>query len=163
MPKVILLLNDPNYLRQKYEVEELNASQVAKLIGCTSGAVGDALVRFGIPKRTMSQVLLKSPKRGSKRPHQKFKATLHNREWLQEHFWKLGLTASEISRLVGCSPRAAGQVIRKTFKLTSARQIEVKPVVHPLDIIQANRPLRPPMKIVEIEDAVRVGDEISRR
>lgn len=160
-----LYLYNPDYLCQKYEVEELNASQIAKLIGCTSGAVGDALVRFGILKRTMSQVLLKTPLKPKRKPRKKFSATLHNREWLLKHFWDQGLTASAIARLVGCSSRAAGQAIKKMFRLESVRRSKIRITyaeAHPLDAIQATRPLRPPMKVVEIQDDMRIDEALER-
>lgn len=46
-------LNDPEWLRQKYEVENLSALQISKLAGCkTSNSVRQSLIKFGMPLRS---------------------------------------------------------------------------------------------------------------
>ncbi len=46
-------LNDPEWLRQKYEVENLSALQISKLVGCkTSNSVRQSLIKFGMSVRS---------------------------------------------------------------------------------------------------------------
>lgn len=46
-------LNDPEWLHQKYVIENLSALKISKLIGCkTSNSVRQSLIKFGIPIRS---------------------------------------------------------------------------------------------------------------
>lgn len=58
-------LNDPGWLRQKYCVEKLSLNQIAKLVGARrSNSVGQALKRFGLVVRTISEgLIVANPKR----------------------------------------------------------------------------------------------------
>lgn len=47
------LLNDREWLHQKYEVENISALKISKLVGCkTSNSVRQALIKFGITVRS---------------------------------------------------------------------------------------------------------------
>ena len=47
------LLNNPEWLLQKYRVEALSALQISKLVGCkTSNSVRQALMKFGVSLRS---------------------------------------------------------------------------------------------------------------
>ena len=48
-------LNDREWLYQKYWIEELSSTEIAKIVGCASSAVLRALRRLGIPRRTLSE------------------------------------------------------------------------------------------------------------
>jgi hypothetical protein len=76
------------YVYQKYVVEDMNASELGREIGCHPSAVLAAVSRFGIPTKTMSEVIQKIPHTGSSapRPRAEFKDTLHNKSWVVEHF-----------------------------------------------------------------------------
>ena len=125
-PKFASTLYNPEYLRQRYVDDDLNASQLAKEIGCTPGAVLDALKTHGIPKKTMSGVLKKVPHPGSHapRPRRQFIETLHNRPWLEERFVTRGMTASAIAREAGCSAQRAWEAIKDTLGVTSTTRSE---------------------------------------
>lgn len=105
-------LYSPEWLRRVYIDEDRNASQVAELIGCTPGAVLDALRKHQIPVKSMSEVVKKLPHLGSgaSRPKRGFLATLHNGEWVlaRKH-----LNASELAREAGCSVSAAQAAMRR--------------------------------------------------
>lgn len=105
-PKFASTLYNSDFLRQRYVVDDLNASQIAKEVGCGPSAVLDALERFGIPKKTMSEVIAKVDHPGSRvsRPRAKLKLTLHNAEWMAA---RAHLNASELAREAGCSVPAA--------------------------------------------------------
>jgi hypothetical protein len=46
-------LNDPEWLHQKYEVENLSTLQISKLVGCkTPNSTRQALIKFGVPLRS---------------------------------------------------------------------------------------------------------------
>ena len=55
MSKKYRILNDKEWLYQKYWVEELTTPQIAKIVGCDFSAVLRALRKLGIPRRTMSE------------------------------------------------------------------------------------------------------------
>lgn len=48
-------LNDREWLYQKYWIEELSSTEIAKIVGCASSAVLRALRRLDIPRRTTSE------------------------------------------------------------------------------------------------------------
>lgn len=126
-------LYNPDWLRRVYVDEGRNASQVAALVRCTPGAVLDALRRYGIEVKPMSEVIKALPHEGSHapRPRAEFKNTLHNPAWLFEHFVTKHLNASEIAHLAGCSPTRAGEAIKDTFGLdTTVRTTESEEVRH---------------------------------
>lgn len=46
------LLNDPDWLREKYIDEDLDGNEIAEIIGCTGGGVRKRLHKYDIPVRT---------------------------------------------------------------------------------------------------------------
>lgn len=105
-------LYNPEWLRRVYVDEDRNAAQVAALIGATKGAVLDALRRRGIPVKDASEAQRLAPHKGSSspRPRGKFKATLHNAEWMAT---RVHLNASELAREAGCSVPSAQDAMRR--------------------------------------------------
>jgi hypothetical protein len=123
MPKSLRFkdtLYSADFLRQRYVVDDRNASQIAAEIGCTPGAVLDALRRFEIPVKTMSEVISKIPHLGSHASRVKqtdkdrFGTTLYSEEWVKV---RAHLNASEIAREAGSSVPAAQDAMAK-FGLT---------------------------------------------
>lgn len=57
------LLNDPDWLRQKYVTEGLAQTDIAKLLGCNPSAVRLRLYRNGIPLRSRSSNALLHPRK----------------------------------------------------------------------------------------------------
>jgi len=50
-----LRYRDPEFLRQKYEVEGLSQAEIAELCDCTSSTISDWLQRFGIDTRSYAE------------------------------------------------------------------------------------------------------------
>lgn len=97
-------LYNPEWLRLHYAT--MSAPQIAEMLGCTRGAVLDNLRKHGIPiepRRFARHVGSNAP-----RPRGKFKATLHNREWVEA---RAHLNASEIAREAGCSVPSAQEAM----------------------------------------------------
>ena len=107
-------LYNKDWVYQSYVVENRNAAQVADLIGCDNSAVLDALRKFGIPLKTISESQSLAPHPGSNapRPRSKFYETIHNKEWVLARL-KEGLSYSAIGRLAGCSPGCVSKAIDK--------------------------------------------------
>lgn len=117
-PRFDSTLYNRDYLHQRYVVDGLDGSQLAREIGCTPSAVGDALRRFDIPVKSMSEIVKKLPHAGSHAPRKKtvnverFKDTLHNDDWVRARIGE-GCNASEIARLSGASVPTVQHHIRR--------------------------------------------------
>jgi len=115
-------LYSPEWLRRVYVEENRNAAQVAALIGCTRGAVLDALRKHGVAVKTASEAWTPRETGSDKpRPRAKFKDTLHNPEWLKSRL-DAGARGSDIARELGCSVTSACRAIKLAFDLDVARR-----------------------------------------
>ena len=92
------------WLQKAYVDGNRNAAQVAAMIGCTNGAVLDALHRFNLPVKTVSTAHTVGTQSGSHapRPRVVFASTLHNREWMLRHV-QAGTSSAEMAREAGCA------------------------------------------------------------
>lgn len=107
-------LYDPEWLRREYVDRQRSPYDIAKEIGSVPSAVHKRLVRYGLHLRSASEAQRLAPHPGSHapRPRAEFRDTLHNRDWLHEHYVVRGLNASEIGRLARSgNPVAASNVI----------------------------------------------------
>lgn len=124
-------LYSPEWLRRVYLDEGRNAAQVAELIGCDRSAVHDALHRYGIPVKGVSEAQKLAPHPGSHapRPRGKFKGTLHNREWMEA---RSHLNASEIAREAGSSVPAVQEARERLglHVMTSSEAKAGRPALH---------------------------------
>lgn len=110
---------DKEWLYEHYVTQNLNANEIAKIIGCYNSAVLDALRREGIEVKSLSESQKASlaPKKGSNapRPRAKFKDTLHDLEWLKTN-WLDCMNESEVGRRAGASPDSANKALQKLFE-----------------------------------------------
>jgi transposase len=109
-------LYNKKWLLEKYVEENMNAAQIAELIGCNKSATRDALIRFNIPLKTTSEAQkVAKYNRGSKapRPRNKFKSTLSNPAWLRQQFKVERKTITEIAKEIGSSVTSVQRSLRK--------------------------------------------------
>jgi len=63
------LLNNKEWLRQKYVDEKLSQGEIAKIIGCKGGAINYFLFKHGIPSRThLEDIKIRDSKSSTKGP-----------------------------------------------------------------------------------------------
>ena len=108
-----------DFLQREYVDAGRNAAQVAKMIGCSKGAVIKAAQRFGLPTRSAAeaQVVALHPGSHVPRPRAKFAETLHSRVWMEAK-WASGMTATDIAREAGCSVPTACKTLQKMFGMS---------------------------------------------
>lgn len=80
-------LNNENWLREKYEKENLSLSAIERIVGCQKGTVKLACKRFNIPIRQQPVVTQKEE--------------LKNYDWLFDHYVVQKLSEQQISNLLG--------------------------------------------------------------
>ena len=122
-------LYNEKWLREHYEKKNLNACQIADLIGCDSSAVGDALRGFKIPLKTPKQSRAAGGKRGGShvdRPRAKFISTLHNKKWLRDRFLDRKMTMSAIAREAECSVPSVLAALKKHLGLESGKHPSIR-------------------------------------
>src|SRR5687767_8241544 len=93
------LLNNKQWLEERYLKEQLSCSEIAKLIGCTKDAVRVALIRNNISLRESKEtnkILLE--KNGAK---SRIYPLLNNKEWLEQKYLLEKLSLNKIVELVG--------------------------------------------------------------
>ena len=84
------ILEDRNWLYEKYIVQKLSASQIASIVGCKSRqTVTNALRRHGITVRGKSPVPMSY-------------SELQNKEWLYQRYMIQKLSCSQIAKELGC-------------------------------------------------------------
>lgn len=84
-------LDDPVWLRQKYEAEHCGLGIIARMCGCGRKQVLARLRLFNIPTRPFADVV------GSRHP-------CCTRDWLDQHYVVEGLTLRECAELAGVNP-----------------------------------------------------------
>lgn len=109
---------DKEWLYDHYVTQNLNATQISKIIGCYPSAVISALKRVGIETKSIAEAQKASiiPKEGSNapRPRAKFKSTLHDLEWLKTN-WLDCMNESEIARRADSSVQSSNKALQKLF------------------------------------------------
>ena len=93
------LLQDREWLHNKYVVEERSGGEIADIVGCTNGNVYRALNDFEIDRRENT-------------PRYQYRE-LHNGEWLHEQYVEKQKTAPEIAKDVGCNVQHVYSVLNK--------------------------------------------------
>jgi len=104
-----------DWLWKMYIEENRNANQVARIVGCDTGAVLRWLRKFDIPIKDSSEAQKLAPHPGShaKRLKKKFWDTLHNSGWLKDSYELQGKSASEIAKEVGASVPATIEALQR--------------------------------------------------
>ena len=110
---------DREWLYDHYVVQNLNATEIAKIVGCVPSSVIAALKREQIETKSGSEAQQASlvPRVGSTAPRPRgiFKSTLHNPDWLKEN-WLDCFNESEVGRRAGASPVSANKALQKLFE-----------------------------------------------
>lgn len=89
------LLNNKEWLEQKYLNEQLSTIEIAEIIGCHKTSVSKSLNKFNIQTRTNSECHLILPAKKSK-----YKL-LNNKKWLKTKYIDEKLSTKKIAKLVG--------------------------------------------------------------
>lgn len=103
-------LYDPRWLRHMYVSKNMTPPEIAEHLGCTIGAVLDNLRRHKIPLEPRKRV--RQSGSHAPRPRTRFLTTLHNPEWLREHYEEKKLNASQLAHLTGASIPATLRALR---------------------------------------------------
>lgn len=79
------LINNRQWLHQKYWEEQLNTYEIANILGCGNNAIRCAFIRYGIPIRLPSEVyhLCNTKRWGKERKNNPF---LNDKEWLYNQY-----------------------------------------------------------------------------
>lgn len=91
-------LDDREFLLQKYLVEKLNQREIAKIIGCTTWSINNALKKHNIPIRSRSAAL---SLRYERKPHLSKYPLLENKDWLYKQAIVERKSYQEICNMVG--------------------------------------------------------------
>ena len=116
-----VLLNDENWLRQKYEVEQLTAEQIAEMVGGAS--------KWQVLKR-LNHLGISTKRRSRKYP------LLDDEEWLQQKYEVEKLSIPQIAKLVGGAN--CGQVTTRLrrLKVDTRRRCRKYPLLNDKDWLQ---------------------------
>lgn len=90
-------LKDKDFLYEKYILEKLSTVKIASIVGCSAITVNRALLRVGIPVRTVKEVNSTRGKRGSKY------IELNDYQWLYNKYHEEKLTSYQIAEILGTS------------------------------------------------------------
>ena len=92
------LLDDVEWLKAKYEIENLSCKEIGKLVGCTKDGVRVALIRNKICLRTATETnKIIFDRTGGESQYD----LLNDENWLRQKYEVDGLSTSEIAELVG--------------------------------------------------------------
>lgn len=103
MSKKYPLLDDKDWIYQKYWVEKISSQQIAENIGCSRGAIRKAFKRHNIKMRSVLESL-------REKRHYGF---LYDEQWLYQKYWIEELSGHQIAEIVGCTENMVHIALRR--------------------------------------------------
>lgn len=111
MMKKYPVLDNKEWLTQKYVEEKLSAIGIAKMVGCCGATIYKNLRKHNIHIRTFSEL---SPKGENNPNYGHFRhPELTNKEWLYEKYWIENLPFSGIAEIIGCHLETVRRAIKR--------------------------------------------------
>lgn len=101
------LLNDPEWLKQKYWIDRLNTYEIAKIAETNQCSVMKALDFHSIPRRDYSKAAK------NRKSFWRIFDILENKEWLYQHYIINKKSSTDIAEEVGTSPTNIRRALNK--------------------------------------------------